>query len=264
MVDVIADCVYLFKIKMVRIAPMGAAAGARRFVVQRRVRSPVIVLFAPFVQLLAHLTHALELDPTQYLVAHRSVEAFYLPVLRRLPRTRKLERYSPLFAPLLHIPTPKFRPVVALYRLRSAVQTYQPVQRLRNIVAAETSRYLAAQAFTTVVVYHVQYPIAPLVLQNVVHKVHTPSLVYMFRFSAFYSVETAFLATASFAYLQMFLSVDSQKLLVVHIFTESADVVEQQPITPAVVFPGEFFYAFAQCLGATLFAVCKRASRYSD
>ena len=33
----------------------------------------------------------------------------------------------------------------------------------------------------------------------------------------------------------MFLSVDSQKLLVVKSFTESADIVEQQPITPAVV-----------------------------
>ena len=35
---------------MVRIAPMGAAETARRFVLQRRVGSPVIVLFAPFVQ----------------------------------------------------------------------------------------------------------------------------------------------------------------------------------------------------------------------
>lgn len=243
---------------------MGAAAGARRLVVQRRVRSLVIVLFVPFVQLLSRFTHAPELDSTQYLVAHRPVEALYLPVLRRLPRTRKLERYSPLFAPLLHIPTPKIRPVVALYHIRLAVQTYQPVQRLRNIVAAEASRYLAAQAFTTVVVYHVQYPIAPPVLQYIVHKVHAPSFVYLFRLSAFYSVETAFLATASFAYLQMFLTVDSQKLLVVKIFAESANVVEQQPIAPAVVFPGKFFYAFAQRLGATLFAVCKRASRYSD
>ena len=99
MVDVIVDWVYRFKIKFVRIAPMGAAATAWRFVVQRRVRSLVIVLFAPFLQL---ITHALELDSTQYLVAHRPVEAFYLPVLRRLPRTRKLERYSMLFAPLLH------------------------------------------------------------------------------------------------------------------------------------------------------------------
>lgn len=101
---------------------MGAAAGARRFVVQRRVRPLVIVLFAPFVQLIACLTHALKLDSTQYLVAHRSV--------------------------------------VALYRLRLAVQTYQPVQRLRNVIASEASRHLATQAFTTVVVYHVQYPIA--------------------------------------------------------------------------------------------------------
>lgn len=101
---------------------MGAAAGARRLVVQRRVRSLVIVLFAPFVQLLSRFTHAPELDSTQYLVAHR--------------------------------------PVVALYHIRLAVQTYQPVQRLRNIVAAEASRHLATQAFTTVVVYHVQYPIA--------------------------------------------------------------------------------------------------------
>ena len=139
---------------------MGAAETAWRFVVQRRVRSLVIVLFAPFVQLIARLTHALELDSTQYLVAHRPVEAFYLPVLRRLPRTRELERYSPRFAPLLHIPTPKFRSVVALYRLRLAVQKYQPVQRLRNVVASEASRHLATQAFTTVVVYHVQYPIA--------------------------------------------------------------------------------------------------------
>ena len=46
--------------------------------------------------------HALKLDSTQYLVAHRPIEAFYLLVLRRLPRTRKLERYSPCFAPLLH------------------------------------------------------------------------------------------------------------------------------------------------------------------
>ena len=99
MVDVIVDWVYRFKIKFVRIAPMGAAATAWRFVVQRRVRSLVIVLFAPFLQL---ITHALELDSTQYLVAHRPVEAFYLPVLRRLPWTRKLERYSPCFAPLLH------------------------------------------------------------------------------------------------------------------------------------------------------------------
>ena len=105
---------------------MGGAETARRFLVQRRVRSLVIVLFAPFFQLLERLTHALKVDSTQYLV-----EAFYLTVLRRLPRTRELERYSPLFAPLLHIPTPKFRSVVALYRLRSAVQTYQPVQRLR-------------------------------------------------------------------------------------------------------------------------------------
>ena len=73
---------------------MGAAATARRFVVQRRVRSLVIVLFAPFFQLLARLTHALELDSTQYLVAHRTVEAFYLPVLRRLPRTRKAMIYA--------------------------------------------------------------------------------------------------------------------------------------------------------------------------
>lgn len=80
----------------------GAAATAWRFVVQRRVRSLVIVLFAPFFQLLARLAHALELDSTQYLVAHRPVEAFYLPVLRRLPWTRRLERYSPCFAPLLH------------------------------------------------------------------------------------------------------------------------------------------------------------------
>ena len=99
MVDVIVDWVYRFKIKLVRIAPMGAAATAWRFVVQRRVRSLVIVLFAPFLQILAH---ALELDSTQYLVAHRPIEAFYLPVLRRLPWTRKLERYSPCFAPLLH------------------------------------------------------------------------------------------------------------------------------------------------------------------
>ena len=205
---------------------MGAAAGARRLVVQRRVRPLVIVLFAPFLQLIACLTHALKLDSTQYLVAHR--------------------------------------PVVAFYRLRLAVQTYQPVQRLRNVVASEASRHLATQAFTTVVVYYVQYPITPLVLQYVVHKVHAPSFVYLFRLSAFYSVESAFLATASFAVLKMLLTVDSQKLLVVDIFTESAQVVEQQPITPAVVFPGEFFYAFAQCLGATLFAVCKRASRYSD
>ena len=82
--------------------------------------------------------------------------------------------------------------------------------------------------------------------------------------SAFYSVETAFLATASFAYLKMFLTVDSQKLLVFKSFTESVDVLEQQPITPTVLFHGEFFYAFAQCLGATLFAVYKRASRYPD
>ena len=102
MVDVIVDWVYRFKIKFVRIAPMGAAATAWRFVVQRRVRSLVIVLFAPFVQLLARLTHTLKLDSTQYLVAHRPVEAFYLPVLRRLPWTRKLERYSMLFVPLLH------------------------------------------------------------------------------------------------------------------------------------------------------------------
>ncbi len=99
MVDVIVDWVYRFKIKLVRIAPMGAAATAWRFVVQRRVRSLVIVLFAPFLQILAH---ALELDSTQYLVAHRPIEAFYLPVLRRLPWTRKLERYSMLFVPLLH------------------------------------------------------------------------------------------------------------------------------------------------------------------
>ena len=33
---------------------------------------------------------------------HRPVEAFYLPVLHRLPWTRKLERYSPCFASLLH------------------------------------------------------------------------------------------------------------------------------------------------------------------
>ena len=243
---------------------MGVAATAWRFVVQRRVRSLVIVLFAPFSQLLARLTHALELDSTQYLVAHRPVEAFYLPVLRRLPRTRKLERYSTLFAPLLHVPTPKFRSVVALYRLRLAVSIYQPVQRLRNVVAAKASRHLATQAFTTVVVYYVQYPIAPPVLQNVVHKVHAPSFVYFFRLSAFCSVETAFLTTASFAYLQMFLTVDSQKLLVVDIFTESAQVVEQQPITPAIVLPGKLFYLLAQCLGATLFAVCKRASRYPD
>ena len=78
---------------------MGAAAGAWRFVVQRRVWSLVIVLFAPFVQLFACLAHALELDSTQYLVAHRPIEALYLPVLRRLPRTRKLERYPTLFAP---------------------------------------------------------------------------------------------------------------------------------------------------------------------
>ncbi len=102
MVDVIVDWVYRFKIKFVRIAPMGAAETAWRFVVQRRVRSLVIVLFAPFLQILARLTHTLELDSTQYLVAHRPVEAFYLPVLRRLPWTRKLERYSPCFAPLLH------------------------------------------------------------------------------------------------------------------------------------------------------------------
>ena len=44
--------------------------------------------------------------------------------------------------------------------------------------SAEASRHLAVQAFTTVVVYYVQYPIASLVLQNVVHKVHTPSFVY--------------------------------------------------------------------------------------
>ena len=102
MVDVIVDWVYRFKIKLVRVAPMGAAATAWQFVVQRRVRSLVIVLFAPFFQLFALLAHTLELDSTQYLVAHRPVEAFYLPVLRRLPWTRKLERYSMLFAPLLH------------------------------------------------------------------------------------------------------------------------------------------------------------------
>ena len=243
---------------------MGAAATAWRFVVQRRVRSLVIVLFAPFLQLLACLTHALKLDSTQYLVAHRPVEAFYLPVLRRLPRTRELERYSPLFAPLLHVPTPKFRPVVALYRLRLAVSIYQPVQRLRNVVASEASRHLATQAFTTVVVYYVQYPIAPLVLQYVVHKVHAPSFVYFFRLSAFYSVESAFLATGSFADLQMLLTVDSQKLLVVKSFTESAQVVEQQPITPAIVLLRKLFYLLAQCLLTRLFAVCKRASRYSD
>lgn len=59
-----------------------------------------------------------------------------------------------------------------------------------------------------------------LVLQYVVHKVHAPSFVYLFRLSAFYSVESAFLATASFADLKMLLTVDSQKLLVVDIFTE--------------------------------------------
>lgn len=243
---------------------MGAAETAWRFVVQRRVRSLVIVLFAPFLQLIACLTHALKLDSTQYLVAHRPVEAFYLPVLRRLPRTRKLERYSPLFAPLLHIPTPKFRSVVALYRLRLAVQTYQPVQRLRNVVASEASRHLATQAFTTVVVYYVQYPIAPLVLQYVVHKVHAPSFVYLFRLSAFYSVESAFLATGSFAYLKMLLTVDSQKLLVVDIFTESAQVVEQQPITPAIVLLRKLFYLLAQCLLPRLFTVRKHTSRYPD
>ena len=131
---------------------MGAAAGAWRFVVQRRVRSLVIVLFAPFIQLLACLAHALELDPTQYPVAHRPVEALCLPVLHRLPGTRKLEPYPTLFAPPLHVPTPKFRSVVALYRLRLAVPTYHSVQRLRHIVASEASRHLAAQAFTTVVV----------------------------------------------------------------------------------------------------------------
>ena len=197
---------------------MGAAETAWRFVVQRRVRSLVIVLFAPFVQLIACLTHALKLDSTQYLVAHR--------------------------------------PVVALYHIRLAVSIYQPVQRLRNVVASEASRHLATQAFTTVVVYHVQYPIAPLVLQYVVHKVHTPSFVYFFRLSAFYSVETAFLTTASFAYLQMLFAVDSQKLLVVHIFSESSQVVEQQAITPAIMFP--------QCLLTRLFAVRKHASRYPD
>ena len=134
---------------------MGAAAGARQLVVQRRVRSLVIVLFAPFVQLLSRFTHAPELDSTQYLVAHRLV--------------------------------------LALYRLQPAVQTYQPVQYLRKIVAAEASRHLAAQTFTTVIVYHVKYPITPLVLQYVVHKVHAPSFVYLFRLSAFYSVESAFM-----------------------------------------------------------------------
>ena len=53
------------------------------------------------------------------------------------------------------------------------------------------------------------YPIAPLVLQYVVHKVHSPSLVYLFRLSAFYSVETTLLATASFADLKMFPAIDS-------------------------------------------------------
>ena len=114
------------------------------------------------------------------------------------------------------------------------------------------------------VVYYVQYPITPLVLQYVVHKVHAPSFVYLFRLSAFYSVESAFLATVSFADLKMLLTVDSQKLLVVDIFTEQADVVEQQSITPAIVFHGELFYAFAQRLVATLFAVHKHASRYPD
>ena len=101
--------------KLVRIAPMGAAATAWRFVVQRRVRSFVIVLFAPFFQLLARLTHALELDSTQYLVAHCLV--------------------------------------VALYRLRSAVQTYQPVQRLRNIVAPkllDTSQYRHSRLLSSI------------------------------------------------------------------------------------------------------------------
>lgn len=205
---------------------MGAAAGARRLVVQRRVRPLVIVLFAPFLQLLSRFTHAPKLDSTQYLVAHR--------------------------------------PVVALYRLRLAVSIYQPVQPLRNIVAAEASRHLATQAFTTVVVYYVQYPIAPLVLQYVVHKVHAPSFVYLFRLSAFYSVESAFLATGSFAYLKMLLTVDSQKLLVVDIFTESAQVVEQQPITPAIVLLRKLFYLLAQCLLPRLFAVRKHTSRYPD
>ena len=82
--------------------------------------------------------------------------------------------------------------------------------------------------------------------------------------SAFYSVETAFLATDPFAYLQMLLTVDSQKLLVVDIFAESAEVVEQQSVSPAVVFVGKLFYAFEQCLRTRLFAVCKHASRYPD
>ena len=62
----------------------------------------------------------------------------------------------------------------------------------------------------------------------------------------------------------MLLTVDSQKLLVVNSFPESAQVVEQQPITPAIVLLRKLFYLLAQCLGATLFAVCKRASRYPD
>ena len=63
-----------------------------------------------------------------------------------------------------------------------------------------------------------------------------------------------FLATASFDYLKMLLAVDSQKLLVVHISSESAQVLEQQAIISAIVLLRKLFYLLAQCLLTRLFA----------
>lgn len=91
---------------------------------RRVVQSLVIVYFSRHLSSSSHASRTLSNSTPRNSSLRILPLKLYLPVLRRLLGTRKLQRYSAFFAPLSQVSTPKFRPLSLFIKYDESLPPY--------------------------------------------------------------------------------------------------------------------------------------------
>src|SRR5580704_2035433 len=148
-----------------------------RTIAQRAVRSRLVVIKAPALELLPDVAQVEEGFDVQAFIAKAPIKRFNIAIVDRLSRTDELQVYTVLVAPGVHRLACEFAPVVHRDRFRYSSLRDHLRKRERYPVAVECAVGDQRQAFAGELVDHRQYTKPAPVKELCAHEVHAPLLI---------------------------------------------------------------------------------------
>jgi hypothetical protein len=149
----------------------------RRQALERTVRTMLIIIPSPRVNLLLRILDSIEPVRIQALLAELPVKRLYRRVVRWFASTVEVHLYLMVVSPQVHLSSGELRSVVTGDPFGQPTRVLQTIHRRYNMLGPQTESHLDRQALSCEQIDDGQSPKFPTIRQLIGDKVHSPDFV---------------------------------------------------------------------------------------